>query len=235
MFKTLDDERAISRQRRCACGGRWYTDERVRKGSFLVIAEPLVTTGSSSKLSGSGLKSVSDQTQAPSEPPDQTPARVSKPPVFVGLPLAAKGESWDVPADLDAELEAAFPSINRASEYQKAKVWLIATPAKRKTAGGMARFLLHWFTKVQDSGRASGPDLRCHFHRSPGTSGKRPPSGYFAACPECKHARAGGGTRTGEPTTIADLAAETARRLAAKDAGVVPATREELEGLRQRS
>lgn len=80
---------------------------------------------------------------------------------------------------------------------------------------------------------ARATDLRCHFHRSPGTLGKRPPAGYFAACPECKHARAGGGTRTGEPATIADLAAATEKRLAAQRS-VVPATREELEGLRQR-
>lgn len=75
-------------------------------------------------------------------------------------------------------------------------------------------------------------DLRCHFHRSPGTLGKRPPAGWFASCPECKHARAGGGTRTGEPASIADLAAATEKRLAAARA-VVPATREQLEDLKR--
>lgn len=77
-------------------------------------------------------------------------------------------------------------------------------------------------------------DLRCHFHRASGTLGKRPPAGWFASCPECKHARAGGGTRTGEPTTIDDIVAATTAKLA-REKGVVLATREELEQLRQRS
>lgn len=74
-------------------------------------------------------------------------------------------------------------------------------------------------------------DMRCHFHRAPGTLGKRPPAGWFASCPECKHARAGGGTRTGEPATVTDLVASTERRLAAQR-DIKPATREELEQLR---
>ncbi len=35
--KTLDDGKLIARQRRCACGTRWVTDERVRKGSLVAI------------------------------------------------------------------------------------------------------------------------------------------------------------------------------------------------------
>ena len=77
-------------------------------------------------------------------------------------------------------------------------------------------------------------DTRCHFHRSPGTNGKRPPAGWFAGCPECKHARAGTSTRTGSPSSIADLAAETEKRLAAQR-NVTPATPEQLAELRKQA
>lgn len=153
MFKTQDDERTISRQRRCKCGGRWYTDERVRKGSFVVITEPLVTTGS-----GSEQKSVSGSPSVSSGPlsnPDQTQTRVERqePIVFAGF-LLASGETWDLTESGDELLARAFPEIDRLEQYAKAAGWLGANPTKRKTPRGMPRFLFGWLERAVNRGTA---------------------------------------------------------------------------------
>ena len=96
VFKTQDDEVTASRQRRCPCGGRWYTDERVRRGSFVVvpgtamaISEPLVTSNGHKQPpiaaadrphTRASESEVSVSSQNPSLPlvdQSQTPARVS--------------------------------------------------------------------------------------------------------------------------------------------------------------
>lgn len=155
MFKTLDDERAISRQRRCACGARWYTDERVRKGSLMVISKPLVAVSSGSpQVSESPLLSqgelsslLSNQTRV-----EETPV---EPTVFDGMMLAKTGETWGVPVSYDVSLAASFPAMDRQVQYAKAATWLVANPTKRKTRRGMEAFLFGWFSRAQNSGQAS--------------------------------------------------------------------------------
>lgn len=156
----------------------------------------------------------------PSSPGNQTGARVSEPPpVFVGMPLAAKGATWDVPVDLDAELAKAFPAIDRQAEYQHAKAWLVVTPVKRKTAKGMPRFLLNWFETAQNRGGAARAnaaprrDTRCAFHLNWNNHRRKPPGGWYASCPECKEAQAALGTRQGDPTPAADALAATERKV----------------------
>jgi len=244
VFRTVLLPTATQRERRCACGARFLTVETL-VGTMLPPAprqqkETKNATGSDQPASRqqaeqaaphSSSGSVSSGSDQASSKPSDAPAMK---PAFVGLPLAAKGKTWDVTAAFDTELANGFPAIDRQAEYQKAKIWLLASPANRKTEKGMERFLFHWFTTEQNrggKGAARATDTRCHFHRSPGTNGKRPPAGWFSACPECKHGRAGGGTRAGEPASIADLAAATEAKLA-RDRSITPASPEQIAELR---
>jgi hypothetical protein len=79
---------------------------------------------------------------------------------------------------------------------------------------------------------APSADARCAFHRQ-GFRNRLPREGAHDGCPECKHAQAAQGIRTGEPSSLADLAAATDRRLAEqRKAGERAATAEELAELR---
>jgi hypothetical protein len=48
-------------------------------------------------------------------------------------------------------LAAAAPGIDLDNDLRKAWAWIIANPAKRKTAAGMMDFLRRWVTKTQNA------------------------------------------------------------------------------------
>lgn len=75
-------------------------------------------------------------------------------------------------------------------------------------------------------------DARCAFHLNWTNNRRKPPGGWYAGCPVCKEAQAALGTRQGDAAPVRDLVAETEARLAAQRA-VRPASRDELEALRQ--
>ena len=56
------------------------------------------------------------------------------------------GTTYRVSEDFVSELIDAFPNIDVEAELKKARVWLIGSPAKRKTSSGMARFLNTWMS-----------------------------------------------------------------------------------------
>lgn len=110
------------------------------------------------------------QRRAPSEPdqPDQpellpAPRPASSPPpqapsaVVLTLPCIGTGPREF--AVTDAQLDkwrAAFPGIDVLAEVRKAGVWLDASPARRKTHGGMAKFLVGWLGRSQNGPRVNG-------------------------------------------------------------------------------
>jgi hypothetical protein len=51
-----------------------------------------------------------------------------------------------------AEWAAAYPGVDVMAEARKALAWVNANPTKRKTARGMAKFLLGWMSRQQDRG-----------------------------------------------------------------------------------
>lgn len=64
-----------------------------------------------------------------------------------------KGGLWELPAGFQMELEQVYgPTVVR-QELQKARLWLLASPRRWKTAGGMRRFLVGWLN------RAGSPQL----------------------------------------------------------------------------
>jgi hypothetical protein len=258
VYRTTPTARIEVRERRCeACQERWETTESETPGtrrrhsaavtnSAPVAAwqhvatnsgpvAPLWPPGSSGGVGG-GLPSESDlirsgSDQAPSEPPDQTPARVKAAPKYD----AAFEREWEGTRKLGSKLNAfkAWVALGKPAFAESWAAW-------SKLDGWRRGFVPHVSTWLNDRrfeqkpAEAAKPpaDTRCHFHRAPGTRGKRPPAGWIADCPECKHGRAGSAGRASEPTSVTDLAAQTEARLARARA-VVPATAEQIAELRR--
>jgi hypothetical protein len=86
------------------------------------------------------------------------------------------GDSWPLHASRLDEWRAAFPGIDTLAEARKALAWIHANPKKRKTAGGMPKFLVNWLGRAQnDTGRTGtangpyrGPSTHPGYDRLPG-------------------------------------------------------------------
>ena len=82
-----------------------------------------------------------------------TPAKSER--VLVSVPCVGKGpSSWDLTQEQLNSWGKAFPGVDVSRSIKAAIAWLEATPQKRKTHRGMARFFVGWLTRDQDS-RAS--------------------------------------------------------------------------------
>jgi hypothetical protein len=60
------------------------------------------------------------------------------------------GTEFIPPADLLAELRAAFPRLDLAAELAKVRAWCAANPSMRKTRRGAAKFLNGWLNRAND-------------------------------------------------------------------------------------
>lgn len=68
-----------------------------------------------------------------------------------------KKKTWDLTPELLREFEAAFPALDVLSEFGRARLWLGNNPTKKKTAGGMRRFLGAWLGTSQNRGGGTRP------------------------------------------------------------------------------
>jgi hypothetical protein len=84
------------------------------------------------------------------------PLVVTAPSAVVAV-LPCVGQGAHDYAVTQAEIDAwapAYPGIDVKVEVLKARAWLEANPAKRKTQSGVQRFLVSWFGRSQDSARS---------------------------------------------------------------------------------
>lgn len=97
-------------------------------------------------------------------------------PVRMSFPIVGTGaKEWDLRESFLLECQQGYPSLDVAAAFRAARVWIVANPAKRKTASGMPKFLAGWLSRAQNSARGS-----------PTPNGKRdvrtgwapPPEGY---------------------------------------------------------
>lgn len=96
---------------------------------------------------GEGRKGAS---LLPAKPADK-PA-VDAGPVFR---CVGKGpDQWQATSADLADWEAAYPHLDVPGEFRKAKAWISADPGRRKTAGGMKRFIVGWLNRAQNNGQA---------------------------------------------------------------------------------
>jgi len=97
----------------------------------------------------------------PSEESCSEPSpKASKPePVEVAMEfpvVGGKSPMWPLARSKLAEWAETFPGVSVEAECRKARQWCIDNPTRRKTAGGMTKFLNAWLSKAQNNGRSSG-------------------------------------------------------------------------------
>lgn len=93
-------------------------------------------------------KQISD---APSE------LEASEPPEIC-LPTNRKDQFYEVSTTQVMEWKQTYPAVNVLDQLRKMKVWSDANPRKRKTQGGMVRFITAWLGREQDKGRYLPPE-----------------------------------------------------------------------------
>jgi len=108
-------------------------------------------------------KNVSSAPHAATEPPAARRAPEAARPdgaeasSFLVFPVIGDSEiqTWPLSVAQVTEWERLFPVVDVRGEMRKALAWLHANPGRRKTAKGMARFLVGWLTRAVDSGRTA--------------------------------------------------------------------------------
>jgi hypothetical protein len=88
---------------------------------------------------------------APTAPREPATSVLNFPVVGQGGPL------WSLTADQVAEWRELFPGLDILAEARKALAWVKANDGRRKTASGMKRFLVGWFTRTVNNGGSRAP------------------------------------------------------------------------------
>ena len=78
----------------------------------------------------------------------------AEPPV-IGI-MMNTGEEYPITQSYVLELAELYPAVDIMQELRAMKGWCDANPRKRKTAGGMKRFINAWISKVQNRGGTPG-------------------------------------------------------------------------------
>lgn len=112
---------------------------------------PLMSTTEEDKK----IRKEEDKTEdVCTETSDDVVRAADPPPVaLLTFPCDGKVKQWHLTESHVAEWAAAFPSLDVLGECKKALAWSNANPTKRKTAGGMPKFLFSWLGRAQDSPR----------------------------------------------------------------------------------
>ena len=81
-------------------------------------------------------------------------------PVAASLPCSGSAKSYGVTLAQIASWQVAYPGVDVMAEIERARCWLEANPTRRKTHGGIPRFLVAWMSRAQDSPRPASPSVR---------------------------------------------------------------------------
>jgi hypothetical protein len=90
---------------------------------------------------------------ATDENPSSVPALPPSPPFLEFPVIGSEIQTWSLSVAQVAEWERLFPGVDVRGGCRKALAWCHANFGRRKTAKGMARFLVAWLTREADSGR----------------------------------------------------------------------------------
>lgn len=81
------------------------------------------------------------------------PSEPAFPPAVLVFDVTGKGEkSWALTADHLADLQRDFEHTDVLTECKRASAWVKANPNRRKTAKGMAAFLVNWLNRAVANG-----------------------------------------------------------------------------------
>lgn len=108
--------------------------------------------GGSAPAEAEALTGDGDESGDSPEPPSAASVPV------MAFPCVGKVQLWKLDPDQLAEWVGLFPNLDVPAECAKALAWLLANPGRRKTHGGMPRFLVNWLTRSVDT--RTGGDRR---------------------------------------------------------------------------
>jgi hypothetical protein len=113
--------------------------------------------GTDASVTGDGCDSTPAPALALVHPKNSSaPQAADEPPVMV-FPTVGPKPNWALVRAQADEWRALFPGLDVVREAKKALAWVHADSKRRKTARGMPRFLVGWFTRTVDhGGRNSG-------------------------------------------------------------------------------
>lgn len=80
--------------------------------------------------------------------------------VLLTFPTDGSPSSWSLTQEQLDLWKLAYPTLDLLAEARKAFAWIDAKRERRKTAGGMKKFLVGWFGKAIDYRRDSSPNVR---------------------------------------------------------------------------
>lgn len=82
----------------------------------------------------------------------------STPPVIT-LPLN-DGKEWPVTEAMATEFGLLYPAVDIPQALRSMRGWLLSNPTKRKTRGGISRFVNSWLSREQDKGGNQASERR---------------------------------------------------------------------------
>ncbi len=88
------------------------------------------------------------ESDAPSKPEPEKPSS----PVFIAIPLNS-GEEYPITESDVTEFRDLYPAVDVPQALRNIRGWALANPTKRKTRGGVRRFVNAWLAKDQDKGQ----------------------------------------------------------------------------------
>lgn len=85
--------------------------------------------------------------------PKPKKVKAKEPDAPVEALLLNDGTSWKPPVSLYEEYKRLYPGVNIDQEFRNMRGWCISNPTKRKTPGGIKRFVTGWLSREQNRGK----------------------------------------------------------------------------------
>ena len=131
---------------------------RLASGEPLQLCDESVTGSSTQDRLGKdrlGKESIdilpgAETTPAPPEPPKPSNNKKSSSPVVITITLNDKTE-YEITEEDVAAWQELYQAVDIMQELRKMKGWADANPSRRKTRGGIKRFINAWLAKEQDN------------------------------------------------------------------------------------
>ena len=107
-----------------------------------------------------------DQDQAKTKPEEEKSVALSEadtaPPIdsVAEYPCQGKRNVWHLTVSQVADWQAIYPSLDILAECRKALAWLKANPQKKRTHGGMAKYLVNWLNRAVERPAPAAPTSR---------------------------------------------------------------------------
>ena len=99
------------------------------------------------------LTSICSTPEDDKAPAAKTNGELLNDPAVVGIRLN-DGTVHEVAESKVSTWQELFPAVDVKQELNKMRAWSDANPSKRKTKGGVERFIVNWLSREQDKGRS---------------------------------------------------------------------------------